>query len=93
MQRNINTRLIVKMQVRGREAGQEYPGGVACVVQGPRQPVVVQPGIQERECIPEHEGAVYESMKEQEAVGEREGEEDGRFMESATVERGRPTKR
>ena len=92
MQGNMNTRLIVKVQVRGREAGQDYPGGVAegGVVQGPRQTVVVEPGTQEREDV---ETTVYERRKEQEVLAEGEGEEDGRPRESVSVERGRRTKR
>ena len=78
------------MQVRDREAGQDHPGGVTegGEVQGPRQPVVVQPGTQEREDV---ETTVYERRKEQEVLAEGEGEEDGRPREGVSVERGRTT--
>ena len=94
MQRNINTRLIVKMQVRGREAGQDYRGGIAegGAVQGPRRPVVTQPGTQDRE-VSGSGVCNRNNEKEEFAEPEEDAEEGGSRLreESLSVERGRPT--
>ena len=80
------------MQVREVEAVNENggSGGEGGGASGLREPAVPQPGRQESDAA---ETVVYESIKEQGVAVEGEEEEDGRPRESATVERGRPTKR
>ena len=89
MQRNINIRLIVKMQIRGRQAVDENggSGGEGGRASGLREPAVPQPGRQESNATK----TGYECVKEQEAAVEGEGEEDGRPREGVLGERGRTT--